>query len=97
MSSTHGYSQTCIGGGTIQITTPEPSLSPTQKKVLNCIRKAGRGLTYPEIRQRLALAGFQEVDPRIRELRQLGYVESCKDKADGLTRFYPTQKREAIK
>lgn len=90
------YAQTCIGGGTVEVTTPEPGLSPTQRKVLNCVRKAGRGLTYVELRHRLALAGFQEVDPRIRELRQLGYVESFRDKADGLTRFYPTLKREAV-
>ena len=88
--------QTCIGGGIVEVLAPEPSLSPTQKKILSVVRKAGRGLTYVELRHRLALAGFQEVDPRIRELRQLGYVESFKDKADGLTRFYPTQKREAV-
>lgn len=88
-------SQATLTGGVVDAKTPESTLSNNERRILHCLRSAGRGLTHDQIRERMKLSGISCFDNRLRELRSKGYAESHFNDALQQLLWYPIEKKEA--
>lgn len=66
--------QSTLTGKVTIVKVPETTLAPAEKKILNCLRYADRGLTHDQIKNRMILSGISVFDNKLRSLRQKGYV-----------------------
>ena len=68
--------QTTFDGKTTIAKVPETTLAPAEKKILDALRYAERGLTHDQLRSRMSRSGIVVFDNKLRSLRQKGYVVS---------------------